>query len=135
MLIPKHRLPGDSNLNCCSFTPILTLPERKKKKSCFVRTDICVRAIKQSSPLWISSLFLYLSCSTSSVFSKSRRVKEDKLLSLSLFLIKETHITILPHNFVFLLNRELFFLCLISPFLHLLTWNLPRTYLISVQIK
>lgn len=31
MLIPKHRLPGDSNLNCCSLTPIPTLPQRKKK--------------------------------------------------------------------------------------------------------
>lgn len=106
MLIPKHRLPGDSNLNCCSLTPLPTLPQRKKI-SCVGRTDICVRAIKQSSLLWISSSFLYLSCYTSSVSPKSRRVKKDKMQSLSLFLIKETHIAILPHN-LFFSSRESF---------------------------
>lgn len=103
-LIPKHRLPGDSNLNC-PFTPLPTLTP-KEKISCVVRTDICVRTIKQSSLLWISSLFLYLSCYTSSVSPKSRRVKEDEMQSLTLVLIKETHITILSHKF--LLSRESF---------------------------
>lgn len=124
MLIPKHRLPRDSNFNCCSLTSIPTFPQRKKK-SCVVRTDICVRAIKQSFLLWISSLFLYLSCSLSSVSPKSRIVKEDKIQYLSLFLIKETHMITLLNKFSFLM-REFSSLCLISSFFHLLPWTLSR---------
>lgn len=109
MLIPKHRLPGDSNLNCCSFTPIPTLPERKKKKFLCCKDRHLCKSNKTVFSL-VDQLFipLFILLYLISFFPKSRRVKADKILSLSLFWIKETHITILPHNFVFLLNRDLF---------------------------